>query len=74
MSDYKVPYNEKDQCTTGNSVRHSTLRERLNWQINESKSTINRETERIKKANEILAKLKKNPELESIVDFLQSRR
>lgn len=60
----------KDQCaTTGNS-----LREQLTWQINESKSTINRETGRIKEAELILAKLKKNPELESIVDFLQSGR
>lgn len=66
-----VPKDCNQEC---NEVRHTTLRERLHYQVESSKQVIAREQDRIKEAEAILAKLKKNPELEAIVDFMQSGR
>ena len=65
---------DKDCDSTANQVRHSTLRERLHFQIKQGNEIVEHELQRIKEAKRILTKLDSNKELESIVDFLQSGR
>jgi hypothetical protein len=59
------------ECNS-NSIRKSTLRERLELQINHYKSMINEVELEVKRREAALARLKKNPDLELLIDMIQS--
>ena len=59
----------KDNC---NSIRKSTLRERLEIQINRNKEEIKYRQDMIKRDEEALKLLTKNKELEILMNLLQS--